>query len=112
MIVRRGHIYLVRLPRVEEKKPALVVSSDVMNEFLKPIVVQVTTTDRIRVFPTFVRLRAGEGGLPADSYALCHELHTLDDDLIDDEAIGRISVTRMVEVERAIRHALDLEEAA
>lgn len=113
MTVRRGHIYLVQLPHVERDKTALVVSSNVVNEFLKPVVVQVTTTDRIRSLPTFVKLSAGEGGLTSDSYALCHELHTLDDEFIDDDPIGSmIPIPRMVEVERALKHVLDLDEAA
>jgi mRNA-degrading endonuclease toxin of MazEF toxin-antitoxin module len=113
MTFRRGHIYRVQLPDVEEDKSALLVSSNVVSDHLKPVVVQVTSTLRLRGFPTCVELRQGEGGLTVLSYALCHAVHTLEHDNIDDEPIGgMISARKMVEVEHAIRRALDLEDIA
>jgi mRNA-degrading endonuclease toxin of MazEF toxin-antitoxin module len=91
----------------------LVVSSDPISEFMKPIVVQVTSSLRLRGFPTAVLLREGEGGLMRESYALCHEIHTLDHRHFSEDPIGpRIPIPRLVEVELAIRHALDLGVAA
>jgi mRNA-degrading endonuclease toxin of MazEF toxin-antitoxin module len=97
---------------VDEEKTALVVSSDVVNQALKPVVVQVTSTDRYRALPTFVPLSAGEGGLMRDIFALCHEIHTLDPEHINPEPLGNmIPMPRLVQVEAALARALDLTAA-
>jgi mRNA-degrading endonuclease toxin of MazEF toxin-antitoxin module len=109
VIRQRGYIYYARLPDVDKPKMALVVSADFVNEFLQPVVVQVTSKDRIRVFPTDVRLRPPEGGVSELSYALCHEIATLDDDVIEPEPVGRrLSDATMIEVERALQLALGI----
>src|SRR5690242_10656756 len=72
-------IYLLRsTPEIRSPKLVLVVSSNNVNEFLKPVVVQVTSTVRIRTFPTVVELRPGEGGVNRVSFVLCHQVTTLD----------------------------------
>jgi mRNA-degrading endonuclease toxin of MazEF toxin-antitoxin module len=113
LTVLRGHIYLATLPGVEGERPVLVVSSNLVNSLLKPIVVQVTSVERERSLTTFVVLEAGEGGLWRRSYALCHEIHTLDADDLGDEPLGlMISWRRLAEVERALSRALGLPEVA
>lgn len=113
MTWRRGCIYYAKLPDVpDEDKTVLVVSPDYINEFMKPIVVQVTSRPRIRTFDTHVELRAGEGGLEKNSYALCHQIATLGIDMIDDTPLGGpISPRKIVEVNRALAEALDLPAA-
>ena len=110
MAWQRGRIYYSKLPDTgEERKTVLVVSAEAVSEFLSPIVVQVTSTPRIRVLPSFVELRAGEGGLERNSYALCHEIATVDDSVIDDQPLGpAISPRKIAEVNRALAEALDL----
>jgi mRNA-degrading endonuclease toxin of MazEF toxin-antitoxin module len=106
---RRGFIHLVKFPGLEEPKTALVVSTDLVNEFLRAVVVQVTKTDRLREIPTTVRLRAGEGGLDVNSYALYHELLTPPDNAISPEPLGGpLDPLRMAEIDRALAFALDL----
>jgi mRNA-degrading endonuclease toxin of MazEF toxin-antitoxin module len=110
VIWQRGCIYLSAISDVpDELKTVLVVSSDPVSEFMKPIVVQVTSTHRVRRFDTDVELRAGEGGLDKNSYALCHQIATLTPDAISTTPLGRpISPRKMVEVNNAISLALDL----
>lgn len=110
MAWERSRIYYSKLPDTgDDRKTVLVVSSDVVGEFLSPIVVQVTSNPRIRVLPTFVELRAGEGGLERNSWALCHEIATADDSLIDEDPLGPpISPRKVAEVNRALAEALDL----
>jgi mRNA-degrading endonuclease toxin of MazEF toxin-antitoxin module len=108
---RRGFIHLVRFPGVEEPKTALVVSTDLVNEHLRPVVVQVTKRDKLRPLPTVVRLRAGEGGLDVNSYALCHELLTPPDDFISPDPLGKqLEPLRMAEIDEALAFALDLDQ--
>jgi mRNA-degrading endonuclease toxin of MazEF toxin-antitoxin module len=107
---RRGCIYRAKLPDVpDEEKTVLVVSAEHIGEFMKPIVVQVTSSARIRTIDTAVELRAGEGGLERNSYALCHQIATLEDDMIEETPLGApISPGKLVEVNRALAEALDL----
>jgi mRNA-degrading endonuclease toxin of MazEF toxin-antitoxin module len=109
----RGFIYKVTFPDVVQKKTALVVSLDILGEFLKPVVVQVTGTNRIRtIIDTVVQLRAGEAGLTENSYALCHEIWTLGPDLFDPEPLGQaLDPLRMAQVDAALGFALDLRTA-
>jgi mRNA-degrading endonuclease toxin of MazEF toxin-antitoxin module len=105
----RGCIYYASLPVPDEDKTVLVVSAEPVGEFMKPIVVQVTSRARIRTFDTDVELRAGEGGLERNSYALCHEIATLDAEMIEETPLGRpISPRKLVEVNEALALALDL----
>jgi mRNA-degrading endonuclease toxin of MazEF toxin-antitoxin module len=91
------------------RQTALVVSADFVNEFLQPVVVQVTAKDRVRVFPTDVALRPPEGGVRELSYALCHEIVTLESEFLEEAPLGRrLSDARMVEVERALQLALGI----
>jgi len=105
---KRGFIYEVMFPELGRKK-ALVVSADVVSEFLHPVAVYVTGHHRVRTIDTMVPLRAGEGGLEANSYALCHEIWTLPQDLFDPEPMGRaLDAPRMAEIDRALLLALDI----
>jgi mRNA-degrading endonuclease toxin of MazEF toxin-antitoxin module len=88
-------------------RTVLVVSWDAINHGMRsPIICQVTKTERERNLPTFVAIPAGEAGLEYDSYVLCHELLTLD---LEDfrREVGMLSVPRLLEVEVALRRALD-----
>jgi mRNA-degrading endonuclease toxin of MazEF toxin-antitoxin module len=106
---RRGFIYDVYFPDLPgEQKPALVVSSDAVNRGKGPIVAQVTTTERVRMLPTYVVLEPGEGGIERRSYVLCHELVTLDEDQVAEDPWGpMIPLTKFVEVERALMATFD-----
>jgi mRNA-degrading endonuclease toxin of MazEF toxin-antitoxin module len=107
---QRGYIYdgfLRDIP--DEPKPVLVVSSDAVNRGLQPVVVQVTTTERVRMLPTYVTLEPGEGGVHERSYILCHEIATLGDEDIAKEPWGpMIPAQKLVAVERALMVALDI----
>lgn len=104
----RGGVYFARLPYVEDPKAVLIVSWNAINAGMRsPIVCQVTRTDRPRTLPTYVFLEAGEGGLPDESYVLCHALTTLEaDDFL--RQLGEVSPAAMLNVEAALRRTLEL----
>jgi mRNA interferase MazF len=109
MEIVRGGIYFANFPGVGDRT-VLVVSWDAINAGLRSaIVCQVTKTERERNLPTFVRLPAGAGGVEADSYILCHEIVTLDAQDFRRE-VGMIPTPILVEVEEALRRALDLPQ--
>ena len=106
----RGGIYYAQLVDGGER-PVVVVSWDAVNNALrKPVVCEVTTTERERVLSTCVRLPAGEAGLERDSYALCHEIRTVRAERLRRE-VGVLSTTRMFEIEDALRATLDFPGA-
>jgi len=107
---QRGCIYDGFLRDVpDDPKPVLVVSADAVNRGMQAIVAQVTTTERRRTLPTHVVLEPGEGGVTRQSWILCHELATLDDEDLAERPWGpMIPHHKLIQVERALMSALDI----
>ena len=103
----RGTVWWADLPEIG-RRPVVVVSADVVTNLLRPVVVRVTARERPRSLRTYVELGPDEAGLSQRSFVLCHDLDTLDRARFDVEPVGELPVTRMVELERALRFALDL----
>ncbi len=103
----RGRLYYAGLPGVGDK-PMLVVSWNALNLGMRsPIVCLVTSSSRERSLPTHVAIPAGEAGMDQDSWVLCHEIATLDAEDFRRE-IGVVPGPLLVQVEAALRQALDL----
>jgi len=117
----RGGVYLVNLNPVKGReqrglRPVLAVSADAINR--QPLVVTVvvgTASENIpRDYPSNVRVRAEESGLPRDTVFLCFQLRSLDPGRFLDpktgrpRLIGRLSETRMREIDQALRRVLNL----
>ncbi len=114
--MKRGDLYWARLaPRSgseqQGRRPVVVVSSDGFNELASwrsIIVIPVTTSARQgRRGPTTVPLAAVATGLPSDSFAICHQITTLDRSKIETR-IGALSQEVMERVEEGIAAACDL----
>lgn len=75
---RRGCVYWVQLADEphDKRRPAVVVSDDVRNEYANDCMV-IPVSTRVTLAPTHVVLAPGEGGLPARSVAKCEQLTTL-----------------------------------
>ena len=107
MSFTRGAVWFVELPGVGDK-PALIVSWQPIQKALgTAIVARITSAEKRRSLPTAVQVEAGEGGLERSSVVLCHDLFTIDRGLFRRHA-GTLSVRKMLEVEDALRRALDL----
>jgi mRNA-degrading endonuclease toxin of MazEF toxin-antitoxin module len=103
----RGAVWFVELHGVGDK-PALIVSWQPIHKALgAAIVARITSAEKRRSLPTAVRLEAGDGGLEQPSFVLCHDLFTIDRQLFRRHA-GTLSVRKLLEVEDALRRALDL----
>jgi mRNA interferase MazF len=93
-----------------------VVSSDAINR--QPLVVTaVVGTDARHVardYPTNVRVRAEESGLPNDTVFLCFQIRSLDPSRFFDpkshrpNLAGSLSAVRMKEVDKALKLTLNL----
>ena len=117
-MIHRGQVYFVRLNPVQGReqagtRPVLVVSADAINR--QPLVVTVVAgTDSANVprdYPTNVRVRARETGLPNDTVFLCFQLRSLDTSRFTMPPAGAIPAEKMREVDEALRLVLDLRQA-
>lgn len=110
----RGDVYRAVLSPTEGSeqsgtRPVIIVSRDALNA-ASPVVIIVPLTDRankLRLYPSHVEVKAGEGGLTLDSVALCEQVRAIAKTRIR-EHLGHLSRPRMVQVNASLRIALDL----
>lgn len=116
MIISRGQIYFADLSPTQGReqagrRPVLVVSSNAINR--QPLVLAVvvgTSGENIaRDYPTNVRVPAAESDLPKDTVFLCFQIRSLDPARLTEPPAGQLGTSRMGEVNRALRLALELE---
>lgn len=117
MRFRRGDIALAFYPFAAgtggSRRPVLIVQSDDYNRRIRNVIVaQITSTLTRAGDPTHVvidraTIEGQESGLLHTSVVSCLNLATLRDDRID-RVIGRLSDTRMHEVDRSLQTALGL----
>jgi mRNA interferase MazF len=104
---KRGDVCLFTL---DKERPAMVISSDVLNRFsLDVCVVPISTVER-RHFSLRPKLSAGEGGLPKDSWAKCDQVTTVEKQLTIYPPLGSITNGSLSRIEQAVRVALKLPE--
>ena len=113
--MRRGEIYFVDLdPTVGReqggRRPVLVLSIDAINR--APLVVTIVPgTDGANIprdYPTNVRISAVESGLPSETVFLCFQVRALDHSRFSNQSAGRLSRTRMQDVEDVVRYCFGL----
>jgi len=101
--MRRGYLHWIAL---DKRRPALVLSPDVRNDKARDVIV-IPASTVMREGPWHVRLKQGEGGLPAPSVLLCEQITTVPKDSLDASALGGpLSAARIQEVERAVLRAI------
>jgi len=114
--VKRGEIHWADLvPRsgAEQtgRRPVIVVSHDGFNlipAWKSIIVVPVSTSSsQGKRTPTVVEIPAGAGGLSKTSFAVCHQVTTLDRAKLS-KRIGALPVEILQEIEAGIKAAMDL----
>lgn len=115
MAIERGEIYFVNLNPTKGReqagrRPVLVLSSDAVNQL--PLVVTVVIgTDGANVsrdYPTNVRVPSSDSGSPIETVFLCFQIRSLDPTRFSGQPDGRLSASRMNQVEDAVRFCLDL----
>jgi mRNA interferase MazF len=114
--VRRGEVYWADLvPRSGSeqtgRRPVIVVSHDGFNEvpsWRLIIVIPVSTSaSQGKRGPTIVEIPGGSAGLPKASFAVCHQVTTLDRAKLT-RRLGTLSPAILRVVEDALKAALDL----
>lgn len=115
--MRRGEVYWADLaPRSGSKqsgrRPVIVMSHDGFNgvpAWKSIIVVPITTsTSQGKRGPTVVQLPGGVGGLPKASFAVCHQVTTLDRAKLS-RRLGVLSPETLLDVGEGLKAAMDLD---
>lgn len=84
IVVKRGEIWFANLnpTRGSEQagiRPIIIFQANAINKFTTTVLAIPLTTNLQRAsLPTCVLISKGEGNLPNDSVALCHQLRVLD----------------------------------
>ena len=114
-MISRGDVVWVQLePRSGSEqrgtRPAVVISSNVFNHNLRwnSLIAVPCTTSRLQGArpATVVELPKQLTGLGADSFAICHQITTLDRSKIG-EKTGSLDQTKLAEIEAGLRLAMD-----
>jgi mRNA interferase MazF len=90
-------------------RPCLVVQSDLLNRHSQvAIVAPITGAENIKqAGPTLVPLKKGEAGLVKDSFAVCHQLRTVDESRFG-KVYGQVKPETMRKVKEALRIVFDI----
>jgi mRNA interferase MazF len=111
--MKRGDVWVATLDPVRGSeqagtRPALVFQADPLLVFLRTLgVIPFTTTLRWGQYSFCVRVPAGDGGLPNDSVALCHQIRACDKDRLI-RRLGVLSAAMQANIEQAVRITLGM----
>jgi mRNA interferase MazF len=109
---RRGEVWLIDFgdPVGREQsgsRPAVVVSSDLLNDSRAGVVVAVPITTAYRGLPSHVEIDRGGSGLDHVSYAKCEDVKSISEQRLLGR-LGAVSDEAIFQIARALRFLLDL----
>ncbi len=112
MTPRRGEIWLVDFgePVGREQagtRPAVVVSTDALNEGPSGVVLVVPLTSTRRQLPSHVEIEPGASGLDHPSYAKCEDVKSVSERRLVDR-LGTAGPEPMFQMARVLRYLLEL----
>jgi mRNA interferase MazF len=112
VIPRRGEIWLVDFgePVGREQagtRPAVVVSTDALNEGPSGVVVVIPLTSTRRGLPSHVEIEPGPSGLDHPSYAKCEDVKSISDRRLVDR-LGVAGPESMFAIARVLRYLLQV----
>lgn len=112
MTPRRGEIWLVDFGESVGREqagmcPAVIVSTDALNEGPSGVVLVVPVTSARRDLPSHVEVEVGESGLDHPSYAKCEDVKSVSDRRLIDR-LGVTGPNAMFEIGRVLRYLFDL----
>jgi len=109
---RRGEIWLVDFGESVGReqagvRPAVVVSTDALNEGPAGVVLVVPVTSTRRDLPAHVEIEPGESGLNHPSYAKCEDVKSVSERRLVDR-LGVVGPEPLFEIGRVLRYLLEL----
>jgi mRNA interferase MazF len=109
---RQGEIYLIRALKAvgdTKKRPAVVVSLNIRNQFSRSVLVVPFSSDIASgVTPTRILIPQGEGGLNQDSLALCDNLSAIRQLNLERGPYGAITPQSLERIQRGIQIAIGI----
>lgn len=112
--MRRGDVYDVRLDPIEGseaagRRPAVIVSRDAFNRASPVVIIAPCTSyrDGRTIYPSQILLRAGHGGLTADSVVQGEQIRAIAKARLIRQR-GSLSDAAMLAVSSALARVLDL----
>ncbi len=115
--MKRGEVYWAELvPRSGSeqtgRRPVIILSHDGFNQtpgWKSIVVVPISTSPaQAKRGPTVIELAGGTAGLPRTSFAVCHQVTTLDRAKMT-RRIGTLPPDSLHEVEEGLKAAMDLD---
>ena len=111
--MKRGDIFHVdfepaRGAGIKKKRPALVISCDEANKYLKTVTVILFSSKIERVYPFEVLVSKDESGLPADSKLKIPQMRAVDKARLT-RYVGTLHEDLLEQVERAIKLHLAID---
>jgi mRNA interferase MazF len=103
--MRRGEVRWYTFKRPDKRRPVLILTRDSILEYLGEVTVA-PVTSAVRGIPSEVFL-SREDGLPHDCAVNCDHIQTVSIAKVG-AVIATVSSSKMAQVTRAIRFALDL----
>jgi mRNA interferase MazF len=113
MIVKRGEIWWADLDPIRGSeqagtRPVLIFQNDAVNQFTTTVLaIPFTTNLRRATLPSCLQITKGEGGLPSDSVALCHQLRVLDKARLQ-QRLGAVSNQTLSLIESRIKFTMGI----
>lgn len=105
-MVARGEIYWADLPEPAGRRPICVITRDAAIPFLTSVTCA-PITRTIRGIRSEVRL-GPDDGLPEPCVASCDNVITIARSVLDSTPVGRLNDAKRIELDRALRYALDI----
>jgi mRNA interferase MazF len=112
--LKRGDVIQVNLDpsmgaETKKTRPCLIIQNDIGNKFSPLTIIAVITSQKgfDKKYPTDVWVEQGEGGLISPSIIQCNQIRTIDKNRIIIK-FGSLDVSRMVEINKAIKISLGL----
>jgi mRNA interferase MazF len=113
MTLTRGDVWLADLNPIRGSeqagiRPVLIFQNDLINRHTTTVVtIPFTTNLRRAALPSCIQVAVGDGGLTAESVALCHQLRVLDATRLI-RHLGSLSRTTMIAVDRCVLFTLGI----
>ncbi len=112
--ILRGEVFRAKLDPTEGSeqggtRPVVVVSRNALNRF-SPIVIVCSVTDaanKKRLYPSHVKIGAGNAGLRLDSIVLCEQVRAISKTRLK-ERLGAVDESTMTALDAALKITLDL----
>lgn len=110
---RQGEIYLCKALRQSgdtKKRPVVVVSIDLRNQYSSTVLVVPCSSDisSSNLNPCRPLIAKGEGGLEAESVAMCDLITTIAKRYLEQNPYGTITQDSLTEIQTAIQIAIGL----